>query len=1082
VIEQPPPPWQLRPIAYRVSPLPPPRRPAARRAAGAWPDLALIIETVAGEGLAGAARFGCYLLCRGEQILARGFFTGPAVRPGDERLLERLSRRNRLEALLSLDGFLKLVYRYAYKKRLPLVGFGLLAQLSQLAADWAAPEVGTLYEGGISLILWTKPAPPGRLRRGQRRLRNGELENGYRPRVVGKVLADESVALAFTGRGEPDPVDRIPEGASEAQRGYVFPGRLLPLERLAYGLSGQRQRSLEAACASFAIDCPPQPAQAGGDVAEQARCCLARTEATHHLYRALLKRHRTFRLGLPADRVFSPASFAKAAFAAIGISPPLERFQGDLAGLGAAACAAYGGWSGVGIRNVPGGPPTPVRLLDVTGEYAVAAHQIRIWQLLCAERLSLVPMPPEEIEAWIADQRPGMVRLTPELNVFCRLRPRDDVLPHRIKPRRTWLTTIAPLTCEESLWWPLADVVESFFETGRIPRLDACLRLVGEGRLADLQPVEFPGLGRFDPNQPDADLFLFLARGRLRLAETDGDPAEQKRLAALYKQWDNSACSGVFLEVHTREPSRRKHSGTVIGPDGPYQTKAHVFEEPGRWFFPPFYALVTAAGRLLLHDAINETEQRGGRVAYWDTDSIAALASPDGRLIPCPGGRHRGELGHEFESSLSYSQVDELRRSLERHSPYQPNQEPTVHRHAEPRSVAPGSPILFRLEPENFVAADQRTYLYAVASKRKTPYLRSQDGVLLAVSPSEFALGHLIDPSGRGNNAWIAEGWQWAALNGREPSWLDQPALAHLQLTRHSDLTRLGGKQKHGPRPWDTLVVGQTERPHHRNPDGALRQPVALYHPGLTIENAHWRDYTTGAHLDNVQLAPRHPHERVPGRQHPTPLRTMRSLLTAHVRAPELKALGPNRTPCTARTAGTLRPMPTTAYVTVPIGRETNYPQETGVLREPDYATYPDPNKQPTQEQVRMILRGRALLPGERTRLAQELAISESTLRRYLRTGKTRPRTRERAETLAAAIAQQVIANDFPGAPLPDQPEALLYLATHTRLLDSPRQCHGCGNTLSGRRRRWCASCKNNGWRRQQQTQPGRARTGNPLP
>src|SRR5262249_14756393 len=156
----------------------------------------------------------------------------------------------------------------------------------------------------------TTPARPGRGL--ARLLRNNRMEHADRPRVLLKVLADGSVALAFTGRRDPDRSDRIPEGEGRAHDRYVFPGHFLPLERFCYALTGTRTRSLSDACAAVGIDgVPEEHAGANRDLPEAARCCLARAEATHRLYVALLEQHRAFGLTLPPDRVFSAASYAK---------------------------------------------------------------------------------------------------------------------------------------------------------------------------------------------------------------------------------------------------------------------------------------------------------------------------------------------------------------------------------------------------------------------------------------------------------------------------------------------------------------------------------------------------------------------------------------------------------------------------------------------------------------------------------------------------------------------------------------------------------------------------------------------------
>jgi hypothetical protein len=799
------------------------------------------------------------------------------------------------------------------------------------------------------------------------------------------------------------------------------------------------------ACARFAIDCPPDELPACDDPASLAERCLARCAAAQRLYLKLLNLHKLHGLPVAPDRVASSGTYAKATLETIGITPPLSRYHGDLAGLGAGACAAYGGWSGVGIRSRPGSPPVPVRIVDEAGAYPVGAHKLGIWPLLTACDLNLEPVAPEVIEEWIARQRPETLTLSPELNVLCRLAPDGDVLPQRIRPGSTWLTTVAPLTCQQSLWWPLSDLVHSYFDTSTVPKLDACLRLTGSGCLPGLKPLHLPGLGCFDPNQPGADLFLFLATGRLRLeaGEGDLDDAERARLATIYKLWDNSACSGIFLEVHPEEPTKQLRKGTVIGPDGPYETRAHSFEEPGRWYFPPFYSLVTGAARLLLYLAMREVEAAGGTVVYWDTDGLAILATPGGGTVPIPG---RGEA-----LALSYAQVDEICRKLERHSPYPP---------------ARGQPTLFRLDTDTH--PDRPTYLYAAASKRKTPYSITPEGERVPHSPSEFALGHLLAPAGypAGDKSWIAEGWAWVALGGPEPDWLDQPALAQLPLTRHADLTRLGSRRKDGPRPWDTLIVAQADRVYGHTHDGGLPRPVTTQQSDLDPERADWLDFATGQPLPPACIPIGALDERALRRSRDLYLRTFRSILSAHTRAPERKSLGPDGRPCTSRTEGLLHPAPTIATGTVPIGRETNYSEETGLVRDPDYTRYPDPASDLSRQHVLRILRAHSRRPGIYTEIAARIGLTDGGLRRYLRTGRGRTKTLQRAEGVALELARTCLRQRQPTAALPTDPRSLLYLEA-LEVERSSVRCDGCGAELSGRQRRWCAECRRSRWRRE---------------
>jgi hypothetical protein len=1055
-----PPPCELRPIAYRVSPLPRPALPSPPHLP--WPAVALVIETVATEGLAGPARFGFYLVCQGERVLARGLFHGPGLIRGDDQALLWLSRRLKLEPPYTLEQLLELLYRYAVNKRLPLVAFNLPAHLARIAADWTATapvrrrrkrkrgsrprrrprgrRSQSVFGGGVSLILWTVAAPQ---KRGQRRLRNGGFENGFRPRVRCKLLGDGTVFMDVPLPSAPFKTDLAPEGGGKPDGSWP-PRRLLTLERLYLALTGQRTRSLAAACARFAIDCPPDEPTGPDDLVRLAEHCLARCEAAHRLYQRLLDLHGRYRLPVAPDRVASAGTYAKATLETIGITPPLTRYHGTPAGLGAAACAAYGGWSGVGIRSLPASAPVPVRLVDAAGMYPVCAHKLAIWPLLTAEQLHLEPVLPAEIEQWIARQTPGTFTLTPGLNVLCRRASAGAVLPQRIQPFSTWLTTVAALRCEQALWWPLPDLVHSYFETGAVPKLEACLRLTGTARLPALRPVELPGLGRFDPNQPGADLFLFLAIARLKLEAGAGDfdDAERARLASVYKLWDNSACSGIYLEVHPEEPSKRPRNGTVIGPDGPYETKAHSFEEPGRWYFPPFYSLVTGAARLLLYLAMREVQAASGTVAYWDTDGLAILATRNGGTVPTPDG---GEA-----LALSYADVDAICMKLERHSPYPPDD---------------GRPTLFRLDPDNH--PDRGTHLYVGSSKRKTPYTITATGKRIPHSPSEFALGHLLPPAGHParDKQWIAEGWAWAALGGPEPDWLDQPALAQIQLTRYADITRLSNARNDGPRPYDTLIVAQADHIYGRTPDGELPRPVTTNRPDLDPEQADWWNFTTGQQLPPARIPTAELGERALTSSRPLYLRTFRSILSAHIRAPERKSLGPNGRPCTSRTQGLLQPAPTTATTTVPIGRETNYSEETGLLRDPTYTTYPDLRSDASRQNVLAILQARSRQPGGHAELVAQLGLSDSGVRRYLRSGRARAETLQRAHAVALELARSQIQRRDPKMAAPTDLRSLLHLEA-AQVTRSPSRCAGCGSELHGRQRRWCATCRSNGSRR----------------
>jgi hypothetical protein len=219
--------------------------------------------------------------------------------------------------------------------------------------------------------------------------------------------------------------------------------------------------------------------------------------------------------------------------------------------------------------------------------------------------------------------------------------------------------------------------------------------------------------------------------------------------------------------------------------------------------------------------------------------------------------------------------------------------------------------------------------------------------------------------------------------------------------------------------------------------------------------------------LPPAQTATGAPDERAIARNRPLYLRTFRSILTAHTRAPERKSLNSNGTTCTARTEGQLRPSPTIARTTVPIGRETNYTDEAGLTRDPGYTSYPDPTHDNTRDPALTILRRQAREPGGRTELAAALELSDTGLRRFLTSGRCRPKTRQRAWEVAIRCAHTYLRDQRPHQHLPTDPETLLQLAIHEGCQARPR-CEGCGAELHGRQRLWCAGCRTNGWRRRE--------------
>jgi hypothetical protein len=226
-----------------------------------------------------------------------------------------------------------------------------------------------------------------------------------------------------------------------------------------------------------------------------------------------------------------------------------------------------------------------------------------------------------------------------------------------------------------------------------------------------------------------------------------------------------------------------------------------------------------------------------------------------------------------------------------------------------------------------------------------------------------------------------------------------------------------------------------------------------MHDPNLEPETVRWIDYTTGKPLPPAHITAQAATETSLRRV--LRLSSYRSILTRHIRAPERKAADPDGNPCRSRTAGPLHAIPTHAYNTEPIGRESNYtndPTNDG----PTYTTYPDANRDTTKEHVLTMLLAITRQPSGRAKLAADLQLSDSGLRRYLNTMRGRPQTQRRAHDAAVRKAMEILQRTCL-ATRALEPDALLYVAA--REVDMHR-CDGCGRPLTAVQRRWCARCR----------------------
>jgi hypothetical protein len=213
-------------------------------------------------------------------------FVVPAGSPIDPEALAQVTG----DLPLDHAAFLRMLFK-RYKERSCLVGFRLPWHLSALAVDWAPSG-----KDGIGLILWTRPAPAARSAADARRrpiLANGEIENGYRPRLRLQPMGADRASIKFLGRRDPDPAEQIPEGHTKPKPGYRFPGYFLDLAAATYATTGSRPSGLAEAGHLFDLDLSDAATVSGSEPTAELLASVERELADMALlYRAVMQAHR----------------------------------------------------------------------------------------------------------------------------------------------------------------------------------------------------------------------------------------------------------------------------------------------------------------------------------------------------------------------------------------------------------------------------------------------------------------------------------------------------------------------------------------------------------------------------------------------------------------------------------------------------------------------------------------------------------------------------------------------------------------------------------------------------------------------
>jgi hypothetical protein len=612
-------------------------------------------------------------------------------------------------------------------------------------------------------------------------------EDQFRPNIRIKHIDSKRALMGMTGRRDPDEEDLVPDDSPDGrpEKGYKFPGYILDLKTLVYALTSE-SHSLKSACVAFGVEHPKQDVEHHGVITPEyidynRRDVVATTELAEKLL-AELDRHP---VELHATRAYSPASLGKAYLAALGIPPILDRQRFPTRYLGYAQTAFYGGRTSAHIRRTP----VPVVYTDYVSMYPSINALMELRRFLTAKRVRVVKHCAAEVRRFLTGVTAEALfdpATWPKMTAFVLVAPDGDLVPCRAvysDVSKDWQVGInyvhaGSQATEGALWYALPDVVASVVQTGRVPKILDAFRIVGDGRLKSLRPVQFRGHVTVDPTTQD--FFRTVVELRQQLKRDPSD--EAKRTRDGLKVLANSTAYGINAEF-IREDRERQTAVRCQGLDADgFETAVEHPERPGRYCFPPLAALITAGARLMLALLEHEVDRRGGTYAMEDTDSMAIVATETGGLVRCEGGPHRLPDGSEAVKALRWQDVDQIAARFAQLNPYD-------------RKIVPGS--ILKIEDVNFHDGRQRqVYCYAISAKRYALYELDPTGAPRLLRDggrgkwSEHGLGHLLnptDPKGEDRN-WIGQVWnsmirRALGLSGDAPSFAALPAVGRVSVT-----------------------------------------------------------------------------------------------------------------------------------------------------------------------------------------------------------------------------------------------------------------------------------------------------------
>lgn len=685
-----------------------------------------------------ALRVGFYQLREGENLFEAGvFYDAEVCSAEDVQTIIAYAVRLRLK-VHTVRSFADHVFlKFGYWRRAAIVGFNLPFDLSRIAISYG-PARGHMH-GGFTFKLSNNP---------------------FAPHLRIKYLSRRAALIDFTiGEEQNTPRGMRKRGLkSDWHRGCFVDVKTLAAALTSKGFS------LASLCDFLKLSTRKRETDEHGGPITDDYLDYARNdvEATWQCFRELTQRYHAYRLDRAVHRILSEASIGKACLQQMAARPLLEcqpDFPRDM--FGRIMCAYYGGRAEVRIRR----EVREVRCCDFKSMYPTVNTLMGLWRFVVADGMSWRDSTKETrdfLQRVTLDDLQSKAIWT-KLRTLVRLRPDADLLPVRAKyDAKSNTIGLNFLTCPQSLWYTLADVVAAKLLSGKTPSIEEAITFEPGPLQEGLKSIEL--LGRYPVDPERNDVFRRLVNLR------DQASGEEKKAIKIIA---NATSYGIFIEI-TRDDAAKPEPIDLFGPDGIARPLSKTtIEQPGGHFNPLLGALITGAARLMLALAEKLVEQESLDWVFCDTDSLA-IARPVDMTTP------------EF-----LVRVDRVVQWFDPLNPYEKS-----------------DPIL-KIEELNFDRASgepRALYAFAISAKRYALFNLNDDGTPVLRKASQHGLGHLMSPDKAASRndaevgiaAWQAELWRKivrAALNGKPDqvavlygSEFDRPALSRYGATTPDQL------------------------------------------------------------------------------------------------------------------------------------------------------------------------------------------------------------------------------------------------------------------------------------------------------